>query len=65
MLVLKRKAGERIHISPAPELDPSTPVGDVFQGRAIEVMVSRIDGSAVRLGIDADRCFLILRAELK
>lgn len=65
MLVLKRKAGERIRIGLAPDLDPSTPVGDVFQGGAIEVVVSRIDASAVRLGIDADRRLLILRAELK
>lgn len=64
MLILKRKAGERIRIELDPQLDPATPIGELFRDRAIEILVTQIDAACVKLGIDADARLLILRDEL-
>lgn len=64
MLILKRKAGERIRIELDPQLDPATPIGELFRDRAIEILVTQIDAVCVKLGIDADARLLILRDEL-
>ena len=64
MLVLKRKEGERIRIELDPLLDPATPVGELFKGRGIEIVVTQVSGAQVKLGIEADSRLLILRGEL-
>ena len=64
MLTLTRKLGQVLRIAPLPSLDPATPVGELFRMGPIEVMVMRIEGNHVRLGIKAPASLLIVRNEL-
>lgn len=64
MLVLSRKEGEVVRINLAKGVSPSLPVGELFSQGPIEIMITRIVGPSVRLGIQADRRFTILRGEL-
>lgn len=64
MLVLSRKEGERIRIDLAKGVSPSLPVGELFSQGPIEIIVTRILGRTVRVGIQADQRFTILRGEL-
>ncbi len=63
MLVLTRKPGQILEIKPAPGLDLTTPVGELFARGPIEVIALTINGSQVKLGIRADLGFLIHRRE--
>ena len=65
MLILTRKPGQIIKIQPAAELPLTTPVGALFSEGPIEIVVQRIHGQQVRLGIQAPDRFLILREELE
>ena len=64
MLVLTRKPGQSLWIGLQEGVAPSMMVGELFAGGPIEVMVTKIQGGQVRLGISADRRFLILRDKL-
>lgn len=64
MLVLGRRVGEIVRISLADGVSPQTTVGDLFRGGPIELVVTRITGKEVKIGIEADPRFKILRAEL-
>lgn len=64
MLLLKRKTGERIRIELDPLLDPATPVGDLFKGGGIDIVVTQVSAAHVKLGIEADPRLVILRDEL-
>lgn len=64
MLVLKRKAGERIRIELDPRVPHATPVGELFGGNGIEIVVTEARSTRVKLGIEADSRLLILRDEL-
>ncbi len=64
MLILMRRAGQKLTIAPAAVLDLSTPVGELFLAGPIEVTVTEVDGPRVKIGISADHRFLILREEL-
>lgn len=64
MLVLGRKEGEVVRIHLAEGVSPSLSVGELFSAGPIEITVTRIVGGTVRLGIQADRRFTILRGEL-
>lgn len=64
MLVLGRKAGQGIRIGLAEGVGQTTTVGELFSNGPIEIVVTSIDGSMVRLGIEADQRFKILRSEL-
>lgn len=64
MLILTRRPGEALSIRPAWQLDPSTPVEQLFNGGAIQIAITGVRGSQVRLGISAHKSFLILREEL-
>lgn len=64
MLILTRKPGQRIRIVPHPELDPATPIGQIFQDGPIEVTIGGVHQTQVKLGIQADARLLILRDEL-
>ena len=63
MLVLTRKPGQIIDITPAPSLDLSTPIGELFSHGPIEVITLTINSSQIKLGIRADLGFLVLRRE--
>jgi hypothetical protein len=50
-------------IHPQGTLDLATPIGELFRAGPIEVIVSRIDGDKVRIGINAHPDLLITRSE--
>jgi len=64
MLILTRKPGQVVRIDLMEDLDPKTPVGDLFAGGPIEVVVTSVNGAQVKLGLNADPRFRILREEL-
>lgn len=64
MLLLTRKPGQGLTIGPDESLDLSTPIGRLFADGPIRVVVKKVDGEHVRLGVVADSQFLILREEL-
>lgn len=64
MLVLGRRVGEVVRISLADGVSPQTTIGDLFRSGPIELVVTRITGKEVKIGIEADPRFKILRAEL-
>ena len=64
MLILTRKPGQSIVIDLTEGLDPKTPVGELFARGPIEILVCGYTGQSVRLGVEADSRFRILRDEL-
>ncbi len=64
MLVLTRKPGQAIQIDLMEDLDPRTPVGELFVTGPIEIIIGGRRGDQVKLGISADKRFRILRDEL-
>lgn len=64
MLVLARNPGETIRIDLMEGVDPRTPVGELFAAGAIEVTIAGVKGMQVKIGIQAERRFRILRGEL-
>lgn len=64
MLVLARKSGETIRIDLMEGVDPHTPVGELFAAGAIEVTIASIKGTQVKIGIQAEQRFRVLRGEL-
>ena len=63
MLILTRRSGQMLTIHPHATLDPATTIGELFRAGPIEVLVSRIDGDKVRIGINAHPELLITRCE--
>ena len=47
MLVLTRKPGQIVEIKPAPSLDLTTPIGELFAHGPIEVITLTINGSQI------------------
>jgi sRNA-binding carbon storage regulator CsrA len=64
MLVLTRRQGQSILIRPAPDLDPATPISELFSNGPIEVAVLGVDGKQIKVGVDAPRLLSVLRNEL-
>lgn len=64
MLILTRRPGEALSIRPAWQLDPATPVEQLFSEGAIRIAITGVRGSQVRLGVSAHKSFHILREEL-
>lgn len=48
-----------------PDVDPQTPIGELFAGGPIEISILGRQGAQTRVGINADARFLILRDELE
>ena len=65
MLLLTRKPGQVIHMTYAESLDPAMPIGELFISGPIEIIISRIVGKQVQIGIKAHPGLLILRQELE
>ena len=63
MLILTRKSGQVVIIDMMEDLDPQTPIGELFARGPIQIMVTNIYGAQVKLGFTADPRFLILRKE--
>lgn len=64
MLILDRQVGQSFIIRLQPNLDPATPVGELFSAEPIGVRVTRIKGDRVRLGVSAHGALCIVREEL-
>lgn len=64
MLILARKRGETIRIDLMEDTNPLTPVGEIFGGGPIQILVLSVRGRQVKLGIQAGPGFRILRNEL-
>lgn len=64
MLLLGRKAGQGIRIGLAEGVGQTTTVAELFSDGPKEIVVICIDGSVVRVGIQADLRRRILRSEL-
>ena len=64
MLVLTRRPGEALCIRPVWQLDPATPVEQLFTEGAIRIAITGVRGTQVRLGLSAHKSFHILREEL-
>ena len=65
MLILTRKAGQKIVISPSWDLDLDTTIREVFSAGPITLMINRVQRGQVRLGFEAPPNMLILRGELQ
>ena len=63
MLILTRKSGQVVIIDMMEDLDPQTPIGELFARGPIRVMVTDIQSGQIKLGFTADPRFLILREE--
>jgi sRNA-binding carbon storage regulator CsrA len=64
MLMLTRKPGQLLLIEPVEDLPPETTVGDLFRAGPIQIVVSKIDGRQVCLGIEAPASLGVWRQEL-
>ncbi len=64
MLVLSRKLGEAIVISPGIEVDNSMTVAELFSEGPIKIEIRQTKGRQVKLGFDAPRSLSIKRYEL-
>lgn len=64
MLILTRRRGESIRLMPYPEIDPATPVGELFKRGPIHISVLDINANRMRIGIEAPPGIIVLREEL-
>ena len=63
MLILTRQPGQTIAIKPHESLRPATPIGWLFAEGPLEILVARVEGNQVRLGIKAHPELVIYRSE--
>jgi sRNA-binding carbon storage regulator CsrA len=64
MLILTRKPGQILRIMPHEEAGPLT-VAELFAEEPMEIVVGKVDGKQVRIGVRAHRGLLIVRGELE
>ena len=65
MLILTRQPGQIITIQPREDLLPGTLVARLFADGPIEILVTRVRGNQVCLGIQAHPDLLVNRGERK
>lgn len=65
MLVLSRRIGEKIFIDLAHDSDPTLPASELFERGPLEIRITQIQGSQVKVGLVVDGRLRILRAELR
>ena len=64
MLVLTRRVGESVFISPSEELSPDTPISRLFEKGPIRLTLTRVNGNQARIGIVAPSELTIAREEV-
>ena len=64
MLVLTRRVGESVFISPSEELPADTPVSVLFKDGPIRLTLTRVNGNQARIGIVAPNELTIAREEV-
>ena len=65
MLILTRQPGQIVTIQPREDLRLWTPVARLFADGPIEILVTRVQGNQVCLGIQAHPDLLVNRGERK
>ena len=63
MLSLSRRVGKSLVLSLSDDIDPNTPVGEIFSDPIIIKLLKR-DGKQFKIGIDAPLAISIVRDEL-
>ena len=63
MLIVSRRNAESILIEPAKDLDPATPVGEIFGDGPIEITVFSGAGHRVKMGVAAPSALSIWRKD--
>ena len=64
MLILTRNENQSLYIFPSDNLNPDMTVQELFQNGAIEIKVTQILDTQVKLGINASKFLDVLREEL-
>lgn len=64
MLIITRKPGQRFTIDLLHPADVHLPAGELFASGPLEIVVARVEGARVQLGIRAHPRLRILREEL-
>ena len=64
MLMIARREGEALELSLSSNIDPDTPVREVFGNQPIIIKVDKLHLNQVKLAIDAPIEIQILREEL-
>lgn len=64
MLVLTRCRGEAIRLLPHPDLDPATPIGELFKNGPIRIVIVDIGPNRMQIGIKAHPGITVARDEL-
>lgn len=64
MLNLTRRIGEQVYIYPG-DLPENMTVKELFEGGQISIEILGVQGSQVRIGIDAPKNLTILRDDVK
>jgi len=64
MLILTRKPGQILRIEPHAEVGQLT-VAELFADGPMEIVVGKVDGKQVRIGVRAHRGLLVVRAEVE
>jgi sRNA-binding carbon storage regulator CsrA len=64
MLMIARREGETLEMYLSPEIDPSTPIGEVLGHYPIRITVDELRSNQAALAVDAPQDILVLREEL-
>lgn len=64
MLILTRRSRQSIRLVPDPDIDPATPIGEIFRDGPIQIYVWHMDEDRIRVGIEAPARIIVLRDEL-
>lgn len=64
MLIITRKPGQCLSIDLLTPADARLPAGELFASGPLQIVIARIEGGRVQLGIEADPRLRILREEL-
>ena len=64
MLALERMEGESIFLTLSEDVDPNTPIGELFS-EPIEIIFYEKRGNKIALAIEAPQAFYISRGEWK
>ncbi|MEM7611959.1 MAG: carbon storage regulator [Pseudomonadota bacterium] len=63
MLIVSRRNAESILIEPAKDIDPSTPVCEVFGDGPIQITIFSGAGNRIKMGVDAPSSLSIWRQD--
>lgn len=64
MLTLSRRQGESLYLSLSDDIDPRTPVGEVFASGPIVVRIARLKQNSVKVCVGAPEGVIVIREEL-